>query len=350
MRRRHYLSVVTAGVASLAGCGGTGGRDGDDPDAPTATTTPTATDPDVELLGASPGELEFDSDDTVDLYVEVRNDGADGSVPLAVALGDETVLERSIEVENGRQVEEVGLGALADGYYEYTVAVGEETATGTFTVGTPVEKPRVVTSYTVLGREDRSTARADRRHVDVEVRGDPYDGVAPPDREELLDICRKLVLDELESTNWDVVRFAVWRATQTTGEGPPHATVTWGPDGNWSGVGSGPDGDYSGHAFDVVGAPYLVTEGVEDVEADRRSFDVQFDIVNRGLEPESLDGGVSTPRTDERRFAVDLDPGERTTIEYERGYFGSPDRTHYTIEVYGEDVLYGPRSAEIRFS
>lgn len=350
MRRRYFLSVVAAGVASLAGCGGTGGRDGDEPDAPTATPTPTATAPDVEVLDASPGELEFESDDTVHLYVDVRNEGAAGSVPLEVAFGDETVLERSVEVENGRHVEELRLGDLADGYYEYTVVAGEDTATGTFTVGTPVEKPRVVTSHTVLGRADRSNARADRRHVDVEVRGDPYNGVAPPDREELLDICRKLVLDELASTNWDVVRFAVWRETQSVGEGTPHATVTWGPNGNWSGVGSGPDGDYSSHSFDVAGAPYLVTEGVEDVEADRWSFEVEFDVVNRGLVPESLAGGVSTPRTDEHRFAVDLDPGERTTIEYESGYVGSPDRTHYTIEVYGDDVLYGPRSAEIRFS
>lgn len=352
MRRRTYLAGLAAGTTAAAGCGTPQGQDGDEDDDPdTATPTPTAAgEPDVRIVDAYPGRLEFDGGEVVDLTVEVRNDGGDGTVPLRVDLDDETVLERSMEVEGERHREAVEIDDVADGYHEFTVAVGNDTASGTFTVGLPVERPRVVTAHTVLGQEERTIPRADRLDVDVAVTGDPATGVAPPDREALLDVCRKLVLEALESNDWDVVRFRFWRESQAVGDEAAHATVTWGPEGNWSGVGTGADGDYSGHRFDVTGAPYLVIDGLEAVQSGRWSYRISFDLANQGVEPESVTGRVWTGQTDVHRFAVDLEPGERTTVGYEDTYVGSSRRTTYTIEADGDDRLYGPTSGEIEFS
>lgn len=351
MRRRTYLTALAAGTTAAAGCGQPQAQQEEDEPTETPAATPTpAGEPDVTLVEAYPGRSSFEEGDVVDVNVELRNDGGEGTVPVRLDLGDETVAERTVEVAPGRQIEEFRLEDVAAGYYEYTVTVGEATASGTFTVGTPVEPPRVVREHTVLGEEERSVARADRLHVDVGVKGDPQRGVAPPGRSAILDICRKLILEALESRPWDVVRFAVWRESQTVGEERPHGTVTWGPHGNWSGVGTGAEGDYSRHSFDVTGAQYLVVEDVQAVRADRWTFNLEFDVVNRGLQRETLSGTVTTSRSESRRFGVDLEPGDRTTVRYEDRYPGRQRRTSYTIEADGDDRLYGETSGEVEFS
>ena len=350
MRRRTYLTALAVGTTATAGCGAIEGQD-NDPATPTHSSTPTpAGDPQVRIVDAYPGRLDFEDGAAVDINVELRNDGGNGSVPLRVALGNETVVERSIQLEGDRHLEEVQLTDVPDGYHEFTVAVGEETTSGTFTVGSPVERPRVVKPHTVLGTAERSNSRADRLDVDVEVPGDPTAGVAPPGREELLDIARKLVLDGLAARHWDVVRFRFWRASQSVDDEVAHATVTWGPDGNWSGVGSGPDRDYSRHQFEVTGPPYLVVEGVQAVRSGRWSYRISFDVVNQGVEREALAGRVWTGRTDVHRFEVDLAPGDRTTVGFRNSHFGRSRRTTYTIEADGEGRLYGRTSGELEFS
>lgn len=349
MRRRTYISVLAAGAAGAAGCGEPSAQEAD-PETPTGTPAATAGPPEVSIVDTYPAEQSLDDGSVVELTVELRNEGGEGSLPLRVDVGDGTVIERSLEVASGRQLEELLLEGVADGYHEYTVAVGETTATGAFLVGTPVERPRVVLEHSVVGQAERNVQRADRLLVDVGVKGDPNTGVAPPDRSALLDICRKLVLEALESRNWDVLRFRIWRRSQTVGEEQPHGTITWGPHGNWSGVGTGAEGDYSRHNFDVTGAPYLVVEDVQAVRADRWTYNVEFDVANHGLERETLSGTVTTSRTDPGRFGVDLEPGGRTTVRYEDTYFGGPRRATYTIEADGDDRLYGPTTGDVEFS
>lgn len=352
MRRRTYLTALAVGVTATAGCGAIEGQD-EEPGTPTSTpeTTPTpAGDPDVRIVDAYPGQQEFESGDVVDLAVELRNAGGNGSVPLQVALGNETVVERSVQVENGRHLEEIELTDVADGYHEFTVTVGNQTATGTFTVGTPVERPRVVKPHTVLATTEKSTSRAKRLDVDVEVPGDPATRVAPPGRQELLDICRKLILEALDETNWNVLRFRIWRKSQTVGDEAAHATVTWGPNGNWSGVGTGADRDYSNHQFDVTGAPYLVTDGARALQAGRWTYTVAFDVENQGVEREAISGAIRTNRTDVHSFEVDLASGQRTTVRYEIRYPGRRRNGTYTITADGSDRLYGQTSGELQFS
>lgn len=352
MRRRRYLATAVAGAAGLSGCSAIEGLSGDDPDASTSTPTSTSTtaEPDVEIVDVSVGDQRFLEGPDVTFTLEVGNSGGDGTVPVAVEVGEESSYEDSIRVDSPRQVEEIRLGDVSDGYYEYTVTVQEDTVAGAFTVGSPVEKPRVVTSHTVLGREQDNTPGVGRLTVHVEVKGDPERGVAPPGREKLLAICRKLVFEELEERYWDAVRFGIWRETQTVDEEPPHATVVWGPNGNWPAEAPGATGDYSDHEFDVDGAPYIVTDGVEPIRTDRWDFRVEFDLVNQGLHRETFRGGVSTPTTDEFRFEVELAPGERRNVWYERVYDGVLERAEYTIDSYGSVPLYGKTTEYITFT
>lgn len=354
MRRRQYLSAAVAGAVGFSGCSSIEGL-GDDDSAeptPTSTSTPTATtaEPDIEIIDVSAGDERFIQGSDVTLTLEVGNSGGDGSVPVEVVVGDDAGYEGSMRVEGSRDVEEIELSDVPNGYYEYTITVQDDTVTGSFTVGTPVEQPRVVTSHTVLRQEQNNTAGAGRLTVHVQVKGDPDRGIAPPGREKLLNICRKLVIEELEERYWDVLRFGIWRETQTVGEEDPHATITWGANGNWSVENPGATGDYSAHEFDVAGAPYLVTDGVEEIRTDPWDFRVEFDIVNQGLHRETFQGGVSTPTTDEFRFEIELDPGERRNVWYERVYDGVLDRTEYTIDAYGSVPIYGKTSEYIMFN
>lgn len=350
MRRRRYLSAAVAGVVGVSGCSAIEGESSDDSDASTPTSTPTAAEPDIEIIDVSVGDQRFIQGPDVPFTLEVGNSGGDGSVPVEVAVGDELGYEGSMQVDEPRHVEEIQLSDVPDGYYEYTVTAQDDSMAGAFTVGMPVEKPRVVTSHTVLERERDATSSADRLTVHVQVKGDPGRGIAPPGREKLLAICRKLVLEELAERYWDVVRFGIWREPQTVGEEDPHATIVWGPNGNWSDEDGRTTGDYSTHEFDVAGTPYIVTDGVEEIRTDRWDFRVEFDLVNQGLHRETVRGGISTPTTDEFRFELELDPGERQNVWYERIYDGVLERTEYNIKSYGSVPIYGETTEYIMFS
>lgn len=353
MRRRQYLFAAVAGAAAAAGLSGCSANEGQrDGGADPSTSTPTATaaPPDIEIIDASVVDQRFVRGPDVTLTLEVENSGGEGSVPVTVEVGDDPAYEGMMWVEGTRQVEEIRLRDVSDGYHEYTVTAQDDTAAGAFTVGSPVEKPRVVTPHTVLEREQDDTPGAGRLTVHVGVKGDPDRAIAPPGREKLLAICRKLVFEELEERHWDAIRFGIWRATQSVGEKDPHATIVWGPDGNWSAGDDGATGDYSTHEFDVNGAPYLVTDGVEEIRTDRWDFRVEFDIVNQGLHPETFRGGVTTPTTDEFRFEIEIDPGERRNVWYERIYDGALERTMYTIRARGGAPIYGKTAEYIVFT
>lgn len=351
MKRRSYLASCAAGAGLVAGCAGPEGGQPDREEAtPTATPTRTESDPDIEVVSTAPGRQEYYYWEDVRIDSEFENHGGAGTIRLQVAVEGETLVEKTVRVSGERHVENVRISGVGPGEYAYTVTAGDDTLEGTFTVVSPVDPPMTVPSYAILEREDYSVPSADRINFDVEVRADPENGVAPPGRRGLLNLCRKVVYEELAERRWDAIGFNVWRQTQEVGAEAAHATITWGPNGSWSNAGGGEADDYSEHEFAVDGSQYLVTRGVEDVRTQGRDFRVEFDIVNQGVVPGNLAGQVYTPETDAVEFDVDLDPGESTQVWYEAEYEGELDSTYYTIDVFGFADLYGRTSATIEFS
>lgn len=351
MNRRSYLVSCAVGVAVVAGCAGPEGDDSDEEETPqTASPTPTESEPDIEMVSTAPGKQAYYFWEDVQIDSEFENHGATGTVDLQVAVEGETLVEKTVRVVDERHVESVRISGVTPGEYVYAVTAGGDTLEGTFTVVSPVDRPMTVPSYSILEREDYSDTNADRINFDVEVRADPERGVAPPGRRGLLNICRKVVYEELSEQRWDAIGFNIWRQPQTVGAEAAHATIAWGPNGSWSDAGGGESVDYSEHEFAVDGSQYLVTRGVEDVRTDGRDFRVEFEIVNQGVVPGQLTGAVSTPQTDEVEFDIDLEPGESTQVWYEAEYDGEQDSTYYNIDVYGFSELYGRTSASIDFT
>lgn len=315
--------------------------------------TPTPSPPDVALADVSPVKGVFYVWEDVRLDIEFENRGEKAAyAEYAVEVEGEELVDDFATVEGGETVTErvrLSISRPDPGEYRYTVSTEGDSLDGDFRVARPVKKPRTVPSHTVLRDEDHSTDSVDRVRYHVEVRGNARNEVWPPNREELLDVCRKIILEELPTGDRHAIGFDIWREEQTVGEETSHATITWGPNGSWDEAGTRELGDYTDHEFSVDGAQYLATEGVGDIRTDEWDFRVEFDVVNRGLVPGALSGEVSARRAPSKEFEVDLDPGERTTVLYEATYDGPRDYTIYTVEAYGIDTIHGRTTGQIEF-
>jgi len=320
-RRKVLLGIGTSVI--LSGCGGNSRRS-TDTTTPTRTATPTDTpEPaNFKIRDTSPRRTKIKSKE-IELSATVENIGEQtANKEVQLVFEGETIHTEIISLEPGSETSiTTTVDDLDLNYTEYTYEFRTENSGLGYTFRTytdPVKQPTNVPEYTIEEREDVSVGEVERVEYNI------LSYVSEEDRylidlsvDDLLDICRDIILDVAPTSDLNAIGFNFWREAQTIGAEQAQAVIDWSPNGKWSEAGSVKSGDYSKHEFSVNGLHYIEVidlNGPEVVEANE-PFRIEWILKNKGFASTEFHGLIEN-LDDEvlKNFSVQLDINEESTI------------------------------------